>query len=265
MTDYNALRVFLELMQSRSTSKAAKKLGRSQSYVSKVLAQLRNDLNDPLFIRGADGLSATAYANAIAPKLKLAFEQVSLSLEAESFDPMSLERVCLHIAEPYLVEKGKALIQAIRQQTQAVIEMRVWGEHSESLILQGEVDMGLHVISDKPQSLYQKRLHSGSGYFEGNQQGEYVKFIVSGVNQYTNHFEVLNPNIKASICVDNYQLMSQLLDECFTLRYARYNAQDALPKLNLDVALIMKASNRHSNKTQWLMELVTPIINQGVN
>ncbi len=39
--------------------------------------------------------------------------------------------------------RGKAIIQAIRSQTNAVIDIRTWGDTSESLILQGEVDLGV--------------------------------------------------------------------------------------------------------------------------
>ncbi|WP_019615415.1 helix-turn-helix domain-containing protein [Psychromonas ossibalaenae] len=69
MKDLNALRVFATLYQCGSTSKAARKLGRSQSYVSKVPAQLREELNDPLFVRTSIKLTPTSYADEIAPKL----------------------------------------------------------------------------------------------------------------------------------------------------------------------------------------------------
>ncbi|UPW17172.1 LysR family transcriptional regulator [Agarivorans sp. TSD2052] len=260
MKDLNALHVFLALMQTRSATKAALKLGRSQSYVSKVLAQLREELDDPLFVRHAGYLQATSYAESITPKLTRALVDLDIALEPDEFDPSSLSKITLHIVEPYLITLGKNIIDAIRAQTQAVIEIRQWGANSESLILLEDVDLGIHIINDKPKSFYQKRIHSGAGFFCGNQTGEYVKFIISGVNEHQDHFKKLDPTIKAGIIVDSHILMDQLMDTCFTLKYEPYYEKSQQHPLNLDVALIIKASLRYSAKTQWLSELITSII-----
>ncbi|PHX05306.1 LysR family transcriptional regulator [Vibrio splendidus] len=262
MNDLNTLHVFLTLMKTQSTSRTAMAIGRSQSYVSKVLAKLREDLGDPLFLRDSTGLTPTTYAVSIEPKISAALGQLNQALEPEKFDPRQLEMVTLHIAEPYLVTRGKAIIQAIRSQTNAVIDIRTWGDTSESLILQGEVDLGLHVLSDKPQSFYQKRLHRGSGAFVGNVESkQYVKFVVPGVNDQIHHFHKLDPTIEPQVFVDNYQLMSQLMDEFYTLQYSKV-MDNTQPDLSLEVALIMKSSRRYSPQTQWLCDLVTPILNQ---
>ncbi|KHT51814.1 LysR family transcriptional regulator [Vibrio sinaloensis] len=264
MHDLNALHVLVTLLNTRSTQRAAKKLGRSQSYVSKVLAQLREELDDPLFVRDSSGLMPTDYALSIEPRIKNALEQLDLALAPEEFDPSKLNRVTLHIVEPYLVEIGKDLVQAIRAQTNAVIELRQWSEHSESQILDDQVDLGLHVLNDKPQSFYQKKIHSGSGIFEGNQEGEYVKFIISGINEHHDHFKALDPNLEASIVVDSVHLINQLMDDCFTLRYEPYYDDKNLSPLNLDMALICKASLRSAPKQQWLMDLIIPIVDTHV-
>ncbi|WP_291616740.1 LysR family transcriptional regulator [Colwellia sp.] len=61
--DLNSLSVFITLYHAGSTQKAALKLNRSQSYVSKVLAKLTEDLGEPLFVRTSAGLEPTSYAN----------------------------------------------------------------------------------------------------------------------------------------------------------------------------------------------------------
>lgn len=264
MQDLNALHVFIALMKTGSTQRAAQKLGRSQSYVSKVLAQLRDDLSDPLFIRDSSGLVPTDYAMSIEPKIKTALDQLDLALAPEEFSPRDLKKITLHIVEPYLVEIGKELIRAIRAQTDAVIELRQWSEHSESLILDEQVDLGLHVLNDKPQSFYQKKIHSGSGIFEGNQQGEYVKFIISGINEHQDHFKVLDPELEVGIIVDSVHLINQLMDDCFTLRYEPYYGEEHLSPLNLDMAMICKASLRSAAKQQWLMDLIVPIVDAHI-
>ncbi|MBW3696020.1 LysR family transcriptional regulator [Vibrio sp. T187] len=264
MNDLNALHVFLALMQTRSTQRAAVKIGRSQSYVSKVLAQLREELNDPLFLREASGLAPSDYAQSIEPKVRAALAQLDLALEPENFDPMSLDKVTLHIVEPYLVQFGREIIRTIRAETNAVIELRQWGEHSESLIQSEDVDVGLHIINDKPQSFYQRRIHSGAGYFEGNRDGEYVKFIISGVNEHADHFKALDPDVEVGVIVDSHHLMNQLMDDCFTLRYEPYLDKEQHHKLNIDVALITKASLRHAAIQKWLSELLVGIVDSFV-
>ncbi|MGF1721985.1 LysR family transcriptional regulator [Vibrio kyushuensis] len=264
MNDLNALHVFLALMHTRSTQRAATKLGRSQSYVSKVLAQLREDLGDPLFLRNSMGLVPTSYAESIEPKVRNALEQLTIALEPERFDPMSLDKVTIHIVSPYLANIGKDLIVALRKETKALIELREWTNGSEPLILAEEVDIGLHAINDKPQTFYQKRVHSGAGYFAGNKEGEYIKFLVPGINESADHFRTLDPNIEVGIIVDNQVVMNDMMDSCFTLKYEPYFESDHHVKLNLDVALIMKASLRHSPKQQWLASIIEPIIKQTV-
>ncbi|MEZ8826384.1 LysR family transcriptional regulator [Vibrio sp. 10N.261.55.A7] len=260
MNDLNAIHVFLALMQTRSTQRAATKLGRSQSYVSKVLAQLREDLGDPLFLRNAMGLAPTSYAESIEPKVRNAMEQLTIALEPEEFDPSALDKITIHVVSPYLAHIGKDLIMALRKETQALIELRGWTNNSEELILSEEVDIGVHVINDKPQSFFQKRVHSGAGYFGGNLEGEFVKFIIPGVNETQEHFQVLDPSIEVGIIVDNQVVMDELMDTCFTLRYEPYFESKHHLKLNIDVALITKASLRHSPKQQWLANIIEPII-----
>lgn len=260
MRDFNSLQVFLVLMQTRSTQRTAKKLGRSQSYVSKVLAQLREELDDALFVRSAEGLIPTSYAMSVEPKLRNAFAQVQHALNPEEFDPRNVHKVVLHIIEPYLVEAGKEIIEVIREETNALIEIRAWNKLSLPMIEDEEVDLGIHILSTKSQVFYQKKIHSIGAEFRGNLQGEYVKYLVSGVNDYTNYYQQVDPNVEASIFVDNYDLMNQLMDSCYTLRYRSDEEQSELPSVSLDVALIVKSSKRNSPKSKWLMSLIEPII-----
>ncbi len=262
ISDLNSIPVFLALMQTHSTQRAALKIGRSQSYVSKVLAQLRDELGDPLFVRGSDGLTPTSYACEVEPKLKLALEQVQQALHPEVFDPSKLEKVSLHLVEPYLVACGTELIKAIREETQAVIELRTWQQTSELLILEEDVDLGVHILSDKSQHFYQRKLHKGAGFIDGNLNGEYVKFLVSGINEYTHHFHSIDPSIEPTIQIDNYELMNRLMEDCYTIRYAPFSGQRNVTPIELDVAIIVKASQRNSPKIQWLMALVEHVLEQ---
>ncbi|ANO34564.1 LysR family transcriptional regulator [Vibrio breoganii] len=256
ITDLNSLNVFLNLMQTHSTLRTAKKLGRSQSYISKVLAQLREELDDPLFTRSAEGLSPTSYAISIQPKIQNAIEQISHSLEPEEFSPANVDRVTLHILEPLSIRFSNPIIRKIRQETNAIIEVRNWTKLSENMILDEEVDLGFHILSDKPQTLYQKKLYTGSGLIKGNKEGEFVKYIASGVNEYENRFQRALPDVEATIFVDNYMLLTQLMDCAHTMRYISYRTDADIPDLDIDTAIVLKSSKRKSPKSQWLANLV---------
>ena len=70
--DGHALRLFLAVIEERSVSRAAARLGLTQSAVSHALTRLRDILRDPLFVKSGRGIVATAHAEALAdPARKL--------------------------------------------------------------------------------------------------------------------------------------------------------------------------------------------------
>lgn len=59
----NLLRTFLEIYEAKSVTRAAQELSLTQPTVSYTLARLREQLGDPLFVRGTGGLEPTARAD----------------------------------------------------------------------------------------------------------------------------------------------------------------------------------------------------------
>lgn len=255
----NALTVFLTLYHSGSTQKAALKLARSQSYVSKVLAHLREDLDDPLFIRTSSGLEPTSYAKVIAPKIKEAMEMMRFAIEPESFNPLDIDKITIHLAAPFIVPVGKQLIKTIRSHTPAVIELREWTPHSEALLIEEQVDLGVHALQERPQSIYQRKIMSVSGQYIGNRKGEFVKTIVDNYNENKSIYQQMDTNIKPGIVIDNYYLLGQLMDEHYSYSFANDDNKTNTPT---DVAIICKTARRNSPKVQWLMNICTPVIKQ---
>ncbi|WP_427978342.1 LysR family transcriptional regulator [Agarivorans sp.] len=90
--DLNLLRVLLTLLEERSVSRAAEKLCLSQSAVSKQLAKLRQQLNDPLFVRHAGGLSPTPRVRDLGPTLRQWLQTANQMIEAEGFEPSTSQR-----------------------------------------------------------------------------------------------------------------------------------------------------------------------------
>lgn len=91
-TDLNLLRVFDILMEVRSVSGAATRLGLTQSAVSHALARLREQLDDPLFVRVRGGLRPTPRANEIAPAIREGLWRLRDALSSSTFEPASTSR-----------------------------------------------------------------------------------------------------------------------------------------------------------------------------
>lgn len=90
--DLNLLRVFDALNELRSVTRAAARLGLTQSAISHALGRLRTVLGDPLFHRAPGGLQPTARAMEIAPGIREGLAQLRSALNPSLFDPARAER-----------------------------------------------------------------------------------------------------------------------------------------------------------------------------
>ncbi len=92
-TNLNALVALLALVETRSVSEAARRAGISQSAMSHALKGLREQLDDPILVRGAGGLVLTARAEALAPLLASALGELAQALEAPAaWSPATAQR-----------------------------------------------------------------------------------------------------------------------------------------------------------------------------
>ena len=87
--DLNLLRVFDTLFELRSVTRAAARLGLTQSAVSHALRRLRDTVDDPLFVRAPGGLQPTARALEIAPGVREGLLHLRGALSPSIFDPAS--------------------------------------------------------------------------------------------------------------------------------------------------------------------------------
>ncbi|MFC0058648.1 LysR family transcriptional regulator [Vibrio inusitatus] len=253
------LDMFLLLMETRSTSEAAKRSGYSQSYVSKILSQLRDELNDPLFIRDESGFSPTVFALEIEPRVRSSLDSLAKAVQPTVFSAENIDKITLHMMEPYIIVYGRDIIRAIREHTKAHIELLQWNQQSDQLILDELVDVGVTTMNGRNQAFHEQFLHSGTGNIIGQEEGEFVKYLVPGFNDYSNLYQQLSPRLEPTIVVDNHVLVTQLMDEYQTLRY-RVSDPSKTPKIKLDMALVTKASTRRSAKITWLTSLLYPIL-----
>jgi DNA-binding transcriptional LysR family regulator len=147
--DLNLLWVLQVLLEERSVTRAAARLGRTQPAVSRSLAKLRQIFGDPLFVRVGTQLVLTPRAEAVTAPL----EQVLRDLQArvltlDPFEPAHSQRTFViatadYTAAPLLTR----LVQGLGQEAPGVQLQLVPALDKAELVEQ--VDL---VIAPRPQS-----------------------------------------------------------------------------------------------------------------
>ena len=92
--DLNLLPIFVALMQERSVTRAAERLGMTQPALSNALSRLRTTFQDQLFIRERYGIQPTPVAVELAPVIAEALARLDDAvLGQQEFDPATAERL----------------------------------------------------------------------------------------------------------------------------------------------------------------------------
>src|SRR5687768_6053951 len=91
--DLNLLYALEALLSERSVTRAAAKLGLTQPAMSHALRRLREQLGDPILVRGSRGMVPTPRAQDLAISVRRALEEARHTLESESgFEPLTSRR-----------------------------------------------------------------------------------------------------------------------------------------------------------------------------
>jgi len=91
--DLNLLHVVAVTLEERSVTRAARRLGVTQSAVSNALARARDLIGDPLLVRDGRGMTPTPAAQDLLPDLAAAMNLLRSAIDRDrSFDPRSSVR-----------------------------------------------------------------------------------------------------------------------------------------------------------------------------
>lgn len=102
--DLNLLVVFEVLMETRSVTATAERIGRTQSAVSHSLARLRDQLGDPLLIRVGGAMRPSPFAEMIVDDVRAILRSIRRVIAPRGlFDPTASDRV-FRIAMPTLTK-----------------------------------------------------------------------------------------------------------------------------------------------------------------
>lgn len=89
--DGRLLQLLLTVVEEGSVTRAAERLGVSQSAVSHLLDKLRAIVGDPLFVKAGRGIVPTARAEALAQRARVLLEELRSFATPERFDPATLQ------------------------------------------------------------------------------------------------------------------------------------------------------------------------------
>jgi DNA-binding transcriptional LysR family regulator len=159
-SDLNLLRVFDTLIELRSVTRAAERLGLTQSAVSHALGRLRLALDDPLFLRSTSGLQPTKRAEEIAPGIREGLRQLRGALAAPMFDPAHAARRFTIAAGAYFCDLLiPTLVERLRREAPAVtLHIVPITETLVSSLDRGTIDLALAGYVSLPKRFVEETL-----------------------------------------------------------------------------------------------------------
>lgn len=160
--DLNLLPVFLALMEERSVTRAAERLGITQPALSNALSRLRDTLQDPLFIRERYGMQPTQKAEELAPGIAAAIASLDgIILGQQGFDPSRAEHLVTLAPNSYVeFVLVPAIVAALRTRAPGIrLRLTPYGtDLAETGVTSGNTSMVLGRIIDPPDNLVVQHL-----------------------------------------------------------------------------------------------------------
>lgn len=152
--DLNLLVAFEALLEQRSVTKAAEQLQIGQPAMSAALRRLRVLFEDELFVRLGRQMQPTLKAQAIAPGILAALQQIRQAITAsQTFEPTSSNRTFAIGSSDYTSFVLVPPLLELSHQTAPSINFRMIGFEKDSigdLLEQGEIDVALGVFPNPP-------------------------------------------------------------------------------------------------------------------
>jgi DNA-binding transcriptional LysR family regulator len=161
--DLNLLVAFDALLSERSVSRAAERLGMTQSALSHALKRLRVVFGDPLFRRGPRGMEPTERAVSLRDPLKAVLADVHSLLSTRiSFDPAETERTFrLSMSDAMNVEALPVLVRELRKRAPGIDLVVFSSGPNEACtrVMQDEVEIAVGVFPHVPKEIVRSELY----------------------------------------------------------------------------------------------------------
>ncbi|HEY6726252.1 MAG TPA: LysR family transcriptional regulator [Polyangiaceae bacterium] len=163
--DLNLLLVLATLLEERSVTRAASRLGRTQSAVSHALGRLRELLNDELLTRSPQGMEPTLHALELIEPLKQALSLFQRVVEPPShFEPLAATGVMRIGAVDYFASVLlPAYVERVARAAPGLqLVVSPQSDDAPIQLIAGELDLALGMFGELPTGLYRQRLFQES-------------------------------------------------------------------------------------------------------
>ncbi len=161
--DMNLLVVLEALLQEQSVTKAAKRIGRSQSAMSHALNRLRHTFNDPLFVSAGRGLEPTPRALELLAPVAGVLDDVRDILDPPLFDPATATsefRIGAPDSTVMIVLSDFLARVAVEAPNMDVSISSSAGSHLDTLAA-GHIDLAMDTFMDAPELFHRQGLIEG--------------------------------------------------------------------------------------------------------
>lgn len=147
--DLNLLPALRALLLRRNVTLAAADVGLSQPAMSRVLARLRDVLQDPLLVRVSGGYALSARAQQLLPRVALALDGIKSVFEPLDFNPVTETRT-FHIvaADVQTILLAPGLMARLRAEAPNInVHFESFGPNTIARMSSGEADLAFALAS----------------------------------------------------------------------------------------------------------------------
>jgi len=296
--DLRLLVIFNAIMEERSVSRAAARLGGSQSGMSRTLQKLRKMFKDPLFIRHSHGLSPTLRAEQLDQQIRPLLDNLLQVMSPAKLDLASLDRT-FKISAPDFFSQALIvpLLNALKNYPGIRLEIRDHQDQSMNELVSGKVDFVFGVQENVPADVHAKILGYDTGVclisknhsfikdeisMEQLRKLQFVDLLLPGVDQLeTFDYWLITQGLDQPPIIETESIMTALnavqssdLAMIFGARLSRYLASNhglqglktldlPIPKSVMPPIYIKYFWHRryhHDLAHQWMRQLITDVV-----
>lgn len=156
----NLLQSLKVLLDTRNLTHAADRLGMTQSAMSRHLAQLRQEFQDPLLLREGQRYVLTERAQELQAQLEPLLESIERLYQPPHFDPTSCQREFTFAGSDYLAEYmlPDIMERVMPQAPQLRLSFTPWQAGRFHILVDQAVDLVATIATQVPDNLYGKSL-----------------------------------------------------------------------------------------------------------
>ncbi len=159
--DYNLLQTFVLLYKHRNLKAVGRALGVTESAVSKHLSKLREQLDDQLFVRDAQGFEPTSFTEQVIPTLIDGLNTIQTALAKDTID-------CEHYTDDITVailpimhlQLGSEFLLKLKETfPRSTITLCTYDSNTSQDIINGSVDLAVNYFNPTvSKSIYQSHI-----------------------------------------------------------------------------------------------------------